>query len=76
MENFLSSCSMVFASPINRGRAVFKRKNLDPRPGLCGLCFKAGDAVGFFHGQADIVQTFEQAVLFEAVDFKGEHLAV
>ena len=49
---------------------------LNPRAGLRGLRFKGVDQRGFFHGQANVIKTFEQAVLFEAIDFKGKGGAV
>ena len=47
-------------------------------PGTCSpsRCFIGINRSCFFHRQADVIETVEQAVLFERVDFEVEDFAV
>ena len=47
-----------------------------PRPRRLGLFLEARDLVALDHGQADIVQAFEQAVLAVRIDLELDHAAV
>ena len=62
--------------PQRTARSCHWRKGSHPGARLCCLSFKAIDGRRFFHGQANIVQAVHQAVLFEAVEFKGKALAI
>src|SRR5262249_23711169 len=62
-----------------RLRAAAARRNdrgLNPRPRRLGLFLEALDLRALGHGQADVVEAFEQAVLAMLIDLELDHAAV
>ena len=57
----------------SRGNA---NRALDPRARGLGFGFEGVDRRDLFHCQADIIQPFEQAVLFERINIKAKNFAV
>lgn len=49
---------------------------LDPWAVRGRHCFEFGNRVGFLHSQTDIVQTFQQALLFEGIHIEFDHASI
>src|SRR5437588_5843097 len=49
---------------------------LHPRPRGLGLVFEAGDLALFHHGEADVVEALQQALLAVRLDVEPHHAAI